>query len=114
ATPGRKPASPPRPRRQHVRAGAAAPRRDRQAAAGLKAGRTVMWSPSSQRAAFVAVAFAAATLLHSGVARANDAEVKIDNFTFAPKTLTGKAGTSVTRRNECDIPHTVAPSTRCF
>jgi len=73
-----------------------------------------MWSPSSQRAAFVAVAFAAATLLHSDVARANDAEVKIDNFTFAPKTLTVKAGTTVTWRNEDDIPHTVASSTRAF
>lgn len=73
-----------------------------------------MWCPYSQRAAFVAAAFAAATLLHSGVARAEEAQVKIDNFTFAPKTLTVKAGTTVTWRNEDDIPHTIASSTRAF
>src|ERR1700676_1839226 len=36
-----------------------------------------------------------------------DTEVKIDNFTFAPQTLTVKAGTTVTWINEDDIPHTV-------
>jgi plastocyanin len=47
-------------------------------------------------------------------ARAEDAVVKIDNFTFAPSTLTVKAGTNVTWRNEDDIPHTVASSARLF
>jgi plastocyanin len=47
-------------------------------------------------------------------ARAEDAMVKIDNFTFAPSTLTVKAGTNVTWRNEDDIPHTVASSARLF
>jgi plastocyanin len=69
------------------------------------------WSPS---AALVAVALAAATLLCSGARSAEHAEVTIDNFTFAPKTLTVKAGTTVTWRNEDDIPHTVASSTRVF
>jgi len=40
-------------------------------------------------------------------ARAEEIEVKIDNFTFAPRTLTVKAGTTVTWINEDDIPHTV-------
>ena len=40
--------------------------------------------------------------------------VKIDNFTFAPSTLTVKAGTHVTWRNEDDIPHTIASSARLF
>jgi plastocyanin len=40
-------------------------------------------------------------------ARAEDAAVKIDNFAFAPPTLTVKAGTTVTWRNEDDIPHTI-------
>jgi plastocyanin len=47
-------------------------------------------------------------------ARAEDAVVKIDNFTFAPSTLTVKAGTIVTWRNEDDIPHTVTSSARLF
>ena len=34
-------------------------------------------------------------------------EVKIDNFTFGPTTLTVAAGTTVTWTNRDDIPHTV-------
>ena len=35
------------------------------------------------------------------------AEIKIDNFSFAPATLTVKAGTQITWTNGDDIPHTV-------
>jgi plastocyanin len=35
------------------------------------------------------------------------AEVKIDNFSFGPATLTVAAGTTVTWTNRDDIPHTV-------
>ena len=38
---------------------------------------------------------------------AEDATVKISNFTFAPQELKVKAGTVVTWINEDDIPHTV-------
>lgn len=40
-------------------------------------------------------------------AGAAPAEVKIDNFTFTPPTLTIPAGTTVTWTNHDDIPHTV-------
>ena len=52
----------------------------------------------------------------SGVvsARAEDPMVEIDNFTFTPPTLTVKTGTTVTWRNQDDIPHTVASSARLF
>jgi amicyanin len=40
-------------------------------------------------------------------ARAEDAAVKIGNFTFTPQELRIKAGTTVTWTNEDDIPHTV-------
>ena len=36
-----------------------------------------------------------------------DNVVKIDNFSFAPTTLTIKAGTEVRWKNQDDIPHTV-------
>lgn len=36
------------------------------------------------------------------------AEVKIDNFSFSPATLTVPVGTSVTWTNRDDIPHNVA------
>jgi amicyanin len=41
---------------------------------------------------------------------AQDTEVKIDNFTFAPQRVTVKAGTTVTWINEDDIPHGIATS----
>ena len=37
-------------------------------------------------------------------------EVKIDNFSFGPATLTVSVGTSVTWTNRDDIPHTVVSS----
>jgi len=63
--------------------------------------------------ALLAAALAAA-ILFPGVVRAEDATVKIDNFTFAPARLAVKAGTTVTSRNEDDIPHTVTSATRLF
>jgi amicyanin len=48
------------------------------------------------------------------VARAEDATVKIDNFTFNPPQLIVKAGTTVTWRNEDDIPHAIASAERKF
>lgn len=38
---------------------------------------------------------------------ATSAEVKIDNFSFAPATITVSVGTTVTWTNRDDIPHTV-------
>ena len=43
----------------------------------------------------------------SGRALAEDATIKIANFTFDPPTLTVKAGTTVTWVNSDDIPHLV-------
>ena len=41
-------------------------------------------------------------------------EVKIDNFSFGPATLTVPVGTSVTWTNRDDIPHTVVSSDGVF
>ena len=56
----------------------------------------------------------AAGVLFSSAVRAEDATAKIDNFTFVPARLTVKAGTTVTWRNEDDIPHTVTSVTQLF
>ena len=61
-----------------------------------------------------AAAVLAALVLLAQPAKAEDATVNIDNFTFAPAQLTVKAGTTVKWRNEDDIPHTVASTTRTF
>lgn len=41
-------------------------------------------------------------------------EVKIDNFSFAPQTVTVTAGTTVTWVNRDDIPHTVVSTDKVF
>jgi plastocyanin len=41
-------------------------------------------------------------------------EVKIDNFSFAPGTLTVPAGTTVTWTNRDDIPHTAVSTEGAF
>jgi plastocyanin len=56
----------------------------------------------------------AAVVLFPGLVGAEDATAKIDNFTFTPARLSVKAGTTVTWRNEDDIPHTVTSATQLF
>jgi len=63
-----------------------------------------------------------ATLLMEGPSRvvASDqpqaaiADVKIDNFSFAPETLNVTVGTTVTWTNRDDIPHTVVSTDGIF
>ena len=45
---------------------------------------------------------------------AANAEVKIDNFSFGPETLTVAVGTTVTWTNRDDIPHTVVSTDGVF
>jgi plastocyanin len=56
----------------------------------------------------VRLAIAAAMMfLQLGGAHAEETNVMIDNFTFEPRQLTVKVGTTVTWKNRDDIPHTV-------
>ncbi|HEY4047553.1 MAG TPA: cupredoxin family copper-binding protein [Acidobacteriaceae bacterium] len=56
----------------------------------------------------------------SSTVRASDqpaaaaAEVKIDNFSFGPQTLTIAVGTTVTWTNRDDIPHTIVSTDGVF
>ena len=65
-------------------------------------------------AALQVAVLAGVTVVPITAARAADATVKIDNFTFAPQQFSVKIGTTVTWDNEDDIPHTVASSTKLF
>jgi plastocyanin len=47
-------------------------------------------------------------------AAAGKAEVRIDNFSFSPATLTVKAGTHITWTNGDEIPHTVVSDDHSF
>ena len=73
-------------------------------------------------ASFAAAVIIAIVLLLAGSpsVKANDqpsaanAEVKIDNFSFAPQTVTVAAGATVTWINRDDIPHTVVSTDGIF
>jgi plastocyanin len=54
-----------------------------------------------------AIVVASVIAFASPHARADEAKVAIDNFTFNPKELRVTAGTTVTWTNRDDIPHTV-------
>jgi plastocyanin len=43
-----------------------------------------------------------------------DVEIKIDNFTFEPQTVTIALGTKVTWVNHDDVPHTATSTTKVF
>jgi amicyanin len=63
-------------------------------------------------AVFLSIALSALTIGHgNSVVKAQEKpsamEVKIDNFSFGPTTLTIPVGTTVTWINRDDIPHTV-------
>ncbi len=73
--------------------------------------------------ALAAPVVAAAVLLAGGArgvaagaeqAQASNVEVKIDNFSFGPTTLTVAVGTTVTWTNRDDIPHTVVSDDKVF
>jgi plastocyanin len=73
-------------------------------------------------ASFAAVVMIAIVVLLAGSpsVTANDqssaanAEVKIDNFSFGPQTLTVSVGATVTWTNRDDIPHTVVSTDGVF
>ena len=67
-------------------------------------------------AALVLAALPELTLAGEAVvaAAASPATIKIDNFTFAPATLTVTAGTTVTWKNEDDSPHRVGDKNGTF
>jgi plastocyanin len=69
--------------------------------------------PSRTGRALAAAAALALPLL-LGAAAPAPTVVKIDNFTFAPATLTVRAGTTVTWVNDDDIPHAVAADDHSF
>ncbi|SRR6266478_2234720 len=58
--------------------------------------------------------FATSTRIFAAAAQQANAEVKIDNFSFGPASLTIAAGTTVTWFNHDDIPHTVVSEDKLF
>lgn len=54
------------------------------------------------------------TLASGEEANSSGAEVKVDNFTFSPETLTVPVNSSVTWVNKDDIPHVIASNDGLF
>jgi plastocyanin len=65
-------------------------------------------------ALLIAAMFASVPQLSAKPQQATTAEVKIDNFSFGPATLTVAPGTTVTWVNHDDIPHTVVSTDSVF
>jgi plastocyanin len=65
-------------------------------------------------AASTVLSLAALTVPKSMAAGSPTVNVKIDNFSFTPATLTVKAGTQITWTNADDIPHTVVSDSQEF
>jgi plastocyanin len=83
------------------------------AALAILAAAAVLPAAAAQAAATQAAETKAAET-QAAETQAPETEVKIDNFTFAPQSITVKAGTTVTWTNDDDIPHTVAAKTKLF
>jgi plastocyanin len=60
------------------------------------------------------VLFSPGATAHAQQAPPATVEVKIDNFSFGPATVTVSAGTTVTWTNRDDIPHTVVSTDGAF
>lgn len=54
------------------------------------------------------------SLMVNAQQKSETTEVKIDNFSFAPETLTVPEGTTVTWTNRDDIPHTAVSTEGAF
>jgi len=63
---------------------------------------------------FVGLRAGARSLPAAAQQKADTTEVKIDNFSFGPGTLTVPVGTTVTWTNRDDIPHTVVSTDGAF
>jgi plastocyanin len=62
---------------------------------------------ASLRTLGIRCAIAAVMASQMTAARCEDSTITIDNFTFTPAELTVKVGTTVTWKNQDDIPHQV-------
>ncbi|HET8823514.1 MAG TPA: cupredoxin family copper-binding protein [Terriglobales bacterium] len=73
---------------------------------------------SSLTLALGTLALVLAVVLRSGTAIGQTAqtqpEIKVDNFTFSPETLTVAANTTITWTNKDDVPHVIASTDGLF
>jgi len=78
--------------------------------------RKTVWILGLLSTAMVAVLLLSAASSYSSAKTPQPAtaEVKVDNFSFGPATVTVAVGTTVTWTNRDDIPHTVVSTEKVF
>jgi plastocyanin len=86
-----------------------------------KKGKRIMIRKTVWIVGLLATVMVATLLLSAGSPRSSaktpqpaTAEVKVDNFSFGPATLTVPVGTTVTWTNRDDIPHTIVSTDKVF
>jgi plastocyanin len=83
---------------------------------GIRMIRKTVWILGLLSTAMVPVLLPSAALSDSSAKTPQPAtaEVKVDNFSFGPTTLTVAVGTTVTWTNRDDIPHTIVSTEKIF
>src|SRR5215470_12426445 len=76
--------------------------------------RTNVWLARILATAMLALVVAVPARTQAASDQGQAADVKIDNFSFTPQTLTVAVGTTVTWTNRDDIPHTVVSTEGVF
>jgi plastocyanin len=78
--------------------------------------RKTVWILGLLSTAMVAVLLLSAASSYSSakIPQPATAEVKVDNFSFGPATLSVAVGTTVTWTNRDDIPHTIVSTEKVF
>jgi plastocyanin len=91
------------------------------AKSGRKKRKSIMIRKTLWIVGLLATVMVATLLLSAGSPRSSaktpqpaTAEVKVDNFSFGPATLTVPVGTTVTWTNRDDIPHTIVSTDKVF
>lgn len=72
------------------------------------------WIPTFAVPMMALVLTAVPLLEKPAIAAQPTVDVKIDNFSFDPQTITVKAGTEITWTNKDDIPHNVVAEDKSF
>ena len=76
--------------------------------------RKTVWIAGLLATVVVATSLLSAGSPHSSAKIPQTAEVKVDNFSFGPATMTVPVGTTVTWTNRDDIPHTIVSTDKVF
>ncbi len=79
----------------------------------MRTNKRILWAASGLALALFAF-LGAHRIFAARPVNASRVEIKIDNFSFAPTSLTVRVGTQITWTNRDDIPHTVVDDDKIF